>query len=94
LERECYNFFGLFPPVQNLPHPLTKLDNRFVKDEIVKRQEADQNVNSVAFEELIPLSDSRIVAAQAFSHTLLLATRDLLKVRQGELFGAIQISLV
>lgn len=66
----------------------------FVKEELARHQEADQAVNSLTFEQLVPLTDSKIVASQAFSHALLLATRNLLKVSQEEPYGTIQVAVV
>ncbi|KAI4233995.1 MAG: hypothetical protein LQ352_008205 [Teloschistes flavicans] len=51
--------------------------------------------NSVFFEELLPPArNSKIVAAQALLHTLTLATKGLVKVRQEEDYGAIELAAV
>jgi meiotic recombination protein REC8 len=58
-------------------------------------QDEDDEVNFITFDGLIkPGQERREVAAQAFSHTLLLATKGLLMVSQEEQpFGEIQIGI-
>jgi chromatin segregation and condensation protein Rec8/ScpA/Scc1 (kleisin family) len=73
-----------------------------VKNEIQKLQEQEERssaegeeVNFITFDQLIdPTKNRAIVAAQALSHTLLLATKGLVYVSQEEAFGTIQISVV
>ena len=57
--------------------------------------EAAADLDEVLFEELLPpLTNMRVVAAQALLHTLALATKGLLTVRQDEHFGGIGLRIV
>lgn len=56
--------------------------------------EAAAGLDEVLFEELLPLTNMRVVAAQALLHTLALATKGLLTVRQDEHFGEIGLRIV
>ena len=57
--------------------------------------EAAADPGEVLFEELLPpLTNMRVVAAQALLHTLALATKGLLTVRQDEHFGEIGLRIV
>ena len=57
--------------------------------------EAAADLDEVLFEELLPpLTNMRAVAAQALLHTLALATKGLLTVRQDEHFGEIGLRIV
>ncbi|KAI5813074.1 Rec8 like protein-domain-containing protein [Pyronema omphalodes] len=72
------------------------LKNRLaVENERRMEQDEEDEVNFITFDGLIkPGQERREVAAQAFSHTLLLATRGLLTVSQEEQpFGEIQIGI-
>ncbi|TGZ82651.1 hypothetical protein EX30DRAFT_393937 [Ascodesmis nigricans] len=53
-----------------------------------------EEVTSIAFEDLVKPRENRpLVAAQAFHHVLLLASKNLIGVDQEEAYGSIQISL-
>jgi meiotic recombination protein REC8 len=73
---------------------------RFVKAEQEKsKRTAEDNdeepVDFLTFEQLLdPTQNGRIVAAQAFHHTLLLATKGLVCVTQEEPYGTIQLSIL
>jgi len=57
--------------------------------------EAAADLDEVLFEELLPpLTNMRVVAAQALLHTLALATKGLLTVRQDEHFGEIGLRII
>ncbi|KZF20855.1 hypothetical protein L228DRAFT_262733 [Xylona heveae TC161] len=52
-------------------------------------------VNHVAFDELLPPAEhTKVVAAQALLHTLSLATRNLISLRQDTGYGEIRISII
>ena len=58
-------------------------------------REIEETAETVTFEELLPFSsNSRIVAAQALLHTLSLATKGMISVRQEVHFGGIGMSVV
>lgn len=62
------------------------------QDELAEPVVADSK--SVLFEELLPpAQNSRIVAAQGLLHTLTLATKGLIRVRQEEDYGPIALAL-
>lgn len=56
--------------------------------------EDDDEGGSVEFETLLPVNQSRIVAAQGFLHVLTLGTRGLIGVEQGEGFGGIELRMM
>lgn len=59
------------------------------------QEEAAADLDEVLFEELLPpLTNMRVVAAQALLHALSLATKSLLTVRQDEHFGEIGLRIV
>ncbi|KAI9670917.1 MAG: hypothetical protein M1817_003802 [Caeruleum heppii] len=73
----------------------------FIRTGIAARQEGASNLEeavgraSVSFEELLlPAENSKMVAAQGFVHTLLLATKNLILVRQDEDYGEIRMTPV
>jgi meiotic recombination protein REC8 len=71
---------------------------RFLKKKIFEeheKREIEEDINFITFQTLIqPGQNRRIVAAQAFSHTLLLASKGLVTVSQEQPYGTIQISVV
>lgn len=72
---------------------------RFLKAEHAKYNqqaegEGEEPAVFITFEQLLdPAQNGKIVAAQAFHHTLLLATKGLVYVSQEESYGSIQISI-
>ncbi|KAF8250538.1 hypothetical protein K440DRAFT_640093 [Wilcoxina mikolae CBS 423.85] len=80
MERESFEFYGF-------------LKKRILEEH--EKREIDVDINFITFQTLIePGRNRKIVAAQAFSHTLLLATKGLVTVSQEQPFGIIQISAV
>lgn len=73
--------------------------SRFVKkkhseENAVREENLEEEVDFITFHSLIKVGQNRrIVAAQAFHHTLLLATKGLITVSQESPFGTIQMSV-
>lgn len=67
-----------------------------LREDVLPGGEVDTEMTgTIEFEELLPPKEnSQIVAAQALLHVLTLATKDLIKVEQEELFGAINIRVI
>jgi chromatin segregation and condensation protein Rec8/ScpA/Scc1 (kleisin family) len=69
----------------------------YIKTEAVKAREAiedqdDDSPNFLIFEKLVSRGTNKMVVAQAFHHTLQLATLAMINVSQEEPFGTIKIT--
>lgn len=82
LEKEAFNF-------------LEFLQTRIQQKERDDDFEMDEGgVTSTTFQDLLPVNNSKIVAAQGLLHVLSLATKGLINVQQDEAFGDIKLSVV
>ena len=86
LDRETFNFLDYLRS-----HIEARRQPRGQGDVDVSVEEAGPDF--MTFEELVqPSQNSMVVAAQAFYHTLVLATRNLIVIEQHEAFGEIKMT--
>ncbi|KAF8533014.1 Rec8 like protein-domain-containing protein [Trichophaea hybrida] len=86
MERESFEFY-------EYDHRLEFLKKRILEEH--EKREIETDINFITFQALIePGRNRKIVAAQAFSHTLLLVTKGLVTVSQEHPFRTIQINAV
>lgn len=91
LDAEGVNFLAFVE--DGMQDRRKRLEEELAEDFL--QADAAGNIDEVLFEELLPPAhNTRVVAAQALMHTLALATKGLLMVRQDEHFGEIGLRFV
>jgi hypothetical protein len=91
LDAEGVNFLAFVE--DGIVERRARLQEELADDEL--QASAAEDVDEITFEELLPPKENwRVTAAQALMHTLALATKGLLEVRQEEKFGEIGLKVV
>ncbi|KAF2810502.1 uncharacterized protein BDZ99DRAFT_443330 [Mytilinidion resinicola] len=91
LDAEGVNFLAFVE--DRIQEKRTRLQEHLADEEL--QSDAAADMDEVTFEELLPPKENwRVTAAKALMHTLALATKGLLEVRQEEAFGEIGLRVV